>query len=145
MFIEKVTEATDELLFALQRLIPQLGKHKVPPTLEDLAALIAFPPCTLLIARHPDETGEIIATLCLNIYRVPTGVRSIVEDLVVDERMRRQGVGESLVRRAIDLARSAGASGVSLTSRPDREAANRLYLEMGFELRNTNAYIYKFQ
>jgi len=73
---------------------------------------------------------------------VPTGVRSIVEDVVVDESARRQGVGEALMRRALDLAREAGASGLSLTSRPEREAANRLYQSMGFELRKTNAYIH---
>jgi ribosomal protein S18 acetylase RimI-like enzyme len=143
MLIEQVTEPTGELLSALQRLIPQLGRHKVPPTAEELAALLNSESCTLLIARDPEANGEIIGTLCLNVYRVPTGIRSIVEDVVVDERMRRRGVGEALVRRAIELARQAGANGLSLTSRPDREAANQLYVTMGFERRNTNAYIYK--
>jgi ribosomal protein S18 acetylase RimI-like enzyme len=142
MLIEKVTRPTDELLLGLQRLIPQLGKHKVPPTAEELAVLIGSEGCTLLVARDPEADGRIIGTLCLNVYRVPTGVRSIVEDVVVDESARRQGVGEALMRRALDLAREAGASGLSLTSRPEREAANRLYQSMGFELRKTNAYIH---
>jgi ribosomal protein S18 acetylase RimI-like enzyme len=145
MLIEKVTRPTGELLVDLQRLIPQLGKHKIPPTAEELAALIASQGCTLLVARDPQKGGRIVGTLCLNIYRVPTGVRSIVEDVVVDESARSQGVGEALMRRAMDLAREAGASGVSLTSRPDREAANLLYQSMGFELRKTNAYHYKLK
>ncbi len=145
MWIEKITYPTDELLQAMQHLIPQLGTHKVPPTAEELSALIASESCTLLVARDTAADGRIIGSLCLNVYRVPTGVRSIVEDVVVDESARRQGVGEALMRRAFDLAREAGASGLSLTSRPDREAANRLYQSMGFELRKTNAYHYKLK
>lgn len=145
MVIEKVTRPSDELVLAMQRLIPQLGIHKVSPSLEELAILVASEGCTILVAREPDEAGEIIGSLCLNIYRVPTGVRSIVEDVVVDERMRRRGAGEALLLRAIELAREAGASGVSLTSNPQREAANRLYRSMGFELRRTNAYFYRLR
>ena len=145
MVIEKITQPTEELFHAMQHLIPQLGVHKVPPGWDELAALLASEGCTLLIARESESNGRIIGTLCLNVYRVPTGVRSIIEDVVVDESMRRKGVGEALMRRALDLARETGASGVSLSSRPDREAANYLYQSMGFELRKTNAYIYKLK
>ena len=145
MVIEKIIQFTEELFHAMQHLIPLLGAHKVPPSREELAALLASEGCTLLVARDPESNGRIIGTLCLNVYRVPTGVRSIIEDVVVDESMRRKGIGEALMRRALDLAREAGASGVSLSSRPDREAANRLYQAMGFELRKTNAYIYKLE
>lgn len=134
---------TDELRAALQRLIPLLGVHKVSPTKEELATLIESPGSTLVIAREPDDQGAIVGMLSLTIYRVPTGVRSIVEDVVVDEAMRGRGIGNALVRRAIELAREAGANGVSLTSNPQREAANRLYQAMGFELRKTNAYFYR--
>ena len=143
--IERVSEFTDELLVALQQLIPQLGTHKVPPTAEEVKTLIKSEGCILLAAREPDQAGEIIGTLCLNIYRVPTGVRAILEDVVVDERMRRRGVGEALVRRAIELAREAGANGIALTSNQKREAANRLYQSMGFELRKTNVYFYRLK
>jgi ribosomal protein S18 acetylase RimI-like enzyme len=145
MYIEKISEPTEELYQALQKLIPQLGSHKMPPTPEELAVLLNTQGTTLVIARHPDEGGEIVGALSLTIYRVPTGVRSIVEDVVVDDRMRRQGIGEMLVRGAIELARDAGANGVSLTSNPQREAANQLYLSMGFQLRKTNAYFYRLK
>lgn len=145
MFIEKITQPSEELLLAMQKLIPQLGVHKVSPTFEELTALIASEASILLAAREPDEKGEIIGMLSLTLYRVPTGIRSIVEDVVVDERMRRKGVGEALLRQAIDLAREAGANGVALTSNPQRQAANRLYQSMGFKLRKTNAYFYKLK
>ena len=80
--------------------------------------------------------------LTLAIYRVPTGVRSIIEDLVVDKTARRQGIGQALIHYAIGLAREAGAAGITLTSNPQREAANEFYRSMGFELRKTNPYVY---
>ncbi len=145
MYIGKVSELTDELYEALQRLIPQMGIHKTPPTRQDLRALLKAPGATLLIAREPDENGEIVGVLSLTVYRVPTGLRSIVEDVVVDEKMRRRGIAEALVRHAINIAHDAGANGVALTSNPQREAANQLYQSMGFERRNTNPYFYKLK
>jgi ribosomal protein S18 acetylase RimI-like enzyme len=87
----------------------------------------------------------IAGILTLSVYRVPTGIRSIVEDVIVDETMRRRGIAEALMLRAIDLAREAGANGVALTSNPKREAANKLYQFMGFQKRETNAYFYKLE
>ena len=145
MHIEKVSEVTEELYEALQRFVPQLGAHKVPPTREELKKLVASEASTLLAARDPDKWSPIAGILCLTVYRVPTGLRSIIEDVVVDESRRRRGIGEALVRCALDLAREAGAEGVSLTSNPKREAANRLYQALGFQVRQTNAYFYKLK
>jgi ribosomal protein S18 acetylase RimI-like enzyme len=145
MYIEIVSQPTNELHEALQRLIPQLGVHKIIPNPEELTALLNAQGSTLLIAREPDENGEIAGILSLTVYRVPTGVRSIIEDVVVDEKMRGRGIGAALVHHAIDLAREAGAEGVSLTSNPKREAANHLYQMLGFELRKTNPYYYKLK
>lgn len=145
MYIGKVFEVTEDLRVAMQRLIPQLGVHKVPPTSDELTALLNGNGSSLIVAREPDENSEIVGILSLTIYRVPTGVRSLVEDVVVDAHMRGRGIGNALVRYAIDLAREAGANGVALTSNPQREAANHLYQSMGFELRKTNPYFYKLE
>jgi len=61
---------------------------------------------------------------------------------VVDASARGAGVGEALNRFALDEARGAGATTVDLTSRPSREAANRLYRRLGFVQRETNVYRY---
>lgn len=145
MHIGKVSEVTEELYEALQRLIPQLGAHKIPPTPEELSQLVNSDSSILLVARCSKEDDPIAGILCLTIYRVPTGLRSIIEDVIVDGSARRQGIGEALVHSAIDLAREAGADGVSLTSNPRREAANQLYQSMGFELRKTNPYLYRLK
>ena len=142
MYIENVSVVTGEVHDALTRLIPQLGEHKIPPTLDELTTLVNSESSTLLIARYPHENSNIAGALTLVIYRVPTGLRSIVEDVVVDETMRRRGIAEALLRRAMDLARTAGANGISLTSNPRREAANKLYQTLGFQRRETNAYFY---
>lgn len=145
MYIGKVSKVTGELDEALKRLIPQLSPYKTAPTRDELTALIESEASTLLMARHPDESGEIVGILNLTIYRVPTGVRSIVEDVVVDEKMRRRGIGQALLEYAITVASEAGASAVALTSNPQREAANQMYDSMGFELRKTNAYLYRIK
>ena len=138
MRVEIVTKADEELYAAFQRLVPQLTNNNPPPSFEELAVLVQDPSSTLLVARG--ERQEIVGALVLAVYRVPTGVRSIIEDVIVDETARGQGIGEALMKRAIALAREKGAGNVSLTSNPAREAANRLYLRMGFEKRSTNAY-----
>ena len=145
MYIGKISEVTEELHSALARLIPQLGVHKIPPTFEELNRLVTSESSTLLVARQPREEDPIVGILCLTIYRAPTGLRSIIEDVIVDENVRRRRIGEALVRYAIDLAREAGADGVSLTSNPQREAANQLYQSMGFALRKTNPYFHKLK
>ncbi len=140
MQIELVTEASEELWEAFQRLIPQLTSNKPPPTRNELRALVGSEASSLLIARGAD--GGIAGAACLTVYRVPTGVRAIIEDVIVGAMARGSGIGEGLTRRCIEIARDKGAAVVTLTSNPAREAANRLYLRMGFTLRETNAYIY---
>jgi ribosomal protein S18 acetylase RimI-like enzyme len=142
MWLEAVTEATSELVNAFQRLVPQLTKNNPPPSLEQLTALVKSESSTLLIARAEDSS--ILGGLSLNVYRVPTGIRSIIEDVIVDESARGQGIGEALLRRAMDIAKEKGAAQITLTSNPNRDAANRLYIKLGFKKRETNAYIYKF-
>ena len=145
MHIERVLEVSDEIFGAVQRLIPQLGLHKVALTWDELTALVKSESSTLWIARYPDQSSEIAGILSIAIYRVPTGLRSIVEDLVVDQNLRRRGIAGALLSTAIEFARDAGANGVALTSNPKREAANLLYQSMGFERRETNSYYYKIK
>lgn len=141
--IEIAAQADEELREAFQRLIPQLTNSNPPPSLDGLRILVQDSASALLIAR--DENRKIIGALTLVVYRAPTGIRSIIEDVVVDESARGRGVGEALMKRAVELAREKGAGNISLTSNPMREAANRLYVRVGFKKRETNAYQYKFE
>ena len=135
--IEIATESTDELVQAMAVLIPQLSKSNPPPSRADLNAIIASEASVLFIAR---VHGKIAGALTLATFRIPTGVRAWIEDVVVDADARGHGVGEALNMAAIAEARSRGAITVELTSRPSREAANRLYQRIGFVQRETNIY-----
>ncbi len=142
MQLEIATKADDELYEAFQRLVPQLTDNNPPPSLNDLADLVRDSSSTLIIARN--DNNDIIGALTLAVYRVPTGIRSVIEDVIVDISARGEGVGEALMLRGIELAREKGAGNISLTSNPMRVAANKLYLRVGFTKRETNAYQMKF-
>ena len=130
---------TDEVVEAFARLVPQLSKTSVPPDRAALDRIVSSPAITLLIAR---TDGKISGTLTLVMFPIPTGIRAWIEDVVVDEAARGQGIGEALSQEAIKIAEEAGARTVDLTSRPSREAAGRLYEKVGFKLRETRVYRY---
>lgn len=137
--IEIATESTDELVHAMAVLIPQLSQSNPPPSQADLKAIISSEASVLFVAR---VNGKIAGALTLATFRIPTGVRAWIEDVVVDADARGHGVGEALSMAAIAEARSRGAITVELTSRPSREVANRLYQRIGFVQRDTNIYRY---
>lgn len=137
--VEQATIANAELIEAFQRLVPQLSSSNPPPTQEELAEIISAPSTVLFIARLDEH---IVGTLTLATFRIPTGIRAWIEDVVVDSAARGHGVGEALNQAAILEAHHRGAITVDLTSRPSREAANRLYQRIGFVARDTNVYRY---
>ncbi len=131
-------EVTEELIEAFARLIPQLSSSSPSPSAAVLAEIVASPATDLLVAR--DGEGTVVGSLTLVVFRIPSGVRAWIEDVVVDGAVRGQGVGQALNRHAVELAAERGARTVDLTSRPSREAANRLYARLGFAPRDTNVY-----
>ena len=138
--VEEATAVTDELVAAFERLVPQLSRSSPPPTADELDEMVRAPGTSVLVAREGDE---ILGSLTLVVFRIPTGMRAWIEDVVVDESARGKGVGEALNRHALHVAREHGCKTVDLTSRPSREAANRLYQRLGFVARETNVYRYE--
>jgi ribosomal protein S18 acetylase RimI-like enzyme len=139
VFVEEVTLVTAGLVEGMARLLPQLSSTAGVPTAEELEDIVASPTTVLFAAREDDE---IVGTLTLVVFRLPTGVRAWIEDVVVDETARGRGVSSELTRAALDRARYEGARTVDLTSRPSREVANRVYEHLGFTKRETNVYRY---
>jgi ribosomal protein S18 acetylase RimI-like enzyme len=137
--VEVAEEATPEVVEALARLVPQLSRSSPPPTAAEVAEMVGSPADDLLVARIG---GRIVGCLTLITFRIPTGIRCWIEDVVVDEAARGRGVGDALSRFAIDRAHARGARTLDLTSRPSREAANRLYQRLGFVRRDTHVYRY---
>jgi ribosomal protein S18 acetylase RimI-like enzyme len=139
--VEAATSATPELVDAFARLIPQLSRSSPPPDATAISEMVDAPGTSILVAR--DGEGTIVGTLTLVVFRIPTALRAWIEDVVVDESARGMGAGEALTLEACRIAAAAGAKTVDLTSRPTREAANRLYRRLGFTVRDTNVYRYE--
>jgi ribosomal protein S18 acetylase RimI-like enzyme len=137
--IELARQADEQLAAAFARLVPQLSSTSVVPDVEALHRIVEFPGNRLLVARDGDQ---VVGTLTLVLFPIPTGLRARIEDVVVDEAARGRGVGEALTREAVRLADEAGARTVDLTSRPGRGAAVRLYQRVGFEERPSRVYRY---
>jgi ribosomal protein S18 acetylase RimI-like enzyme len=136
--IEQVTEASEELLEAIRRLLPQLTEARTPPGLEQLREVVSNQ--TMLVALDDDDT--VLGTLTFVLYRVSSGLKGRLEDVIVDEAARGRGVGEALVQEGMRRASEAGVLMLELTSMPYREAANRLYKRLGFVRRPTNVYVW---
>lgn len=135
--VEAVGTASDELVGALGRLLPQLSSTAEPVDHDAVRRMVANDANTLLVAR---TAHDIVGTLTLVLLQLPSGVRGRIEDVVVDTAARGQGVARLLTGEALRIARESGARTVDLTSRPDRVAANRLYEDLGFQARESRVY-----
>ncbi len=144
--VYEVTEMSQKVYDAFERLIPQLSTSAKIPSWEELEDLIASKAGIVLAAVDDEDPEEkILGTMTLVVFRIPTGVRSWVEDVVVDKDCRGQGIGERLIRTAIARAEAEGAKTIDLTSRPTRVEAHRLYRRCGFEMRETCVFRIKLE
>lgn len=143
--VEELVEVTPDVVDAFEHLVPQLSRSSPPPDEAALTELVEAPGTVVLLARDGGVGGPVIGSLTLVTFRTPTGVRAWIEDVVVDAEVRGRGVGEALNRVALEAARARGCKTVDLTSRPSREAANRLYRRLGFTPRETNVYRFVVQ
>ncbi|MEU5859972.1 MULTISPECIES: GNAT family N-acetyltransferase [unclassified Nonomuraea] len=134
-----VREVDQELVDAFGVLLPQLSASAEPLDRAALERVVRSEAITVLTARLD---GRIVGTLTLVLFPVATGMRARIEDVVVDASARGRGVAAELTRHALHLAGQARARTVDLTSRPDREAANRLYERLGFRARSSTVYRY---
>jgi len=138
MKVEIATSVTQALVEAVERLVPQLSRSNRPPSADELDTIVTSPATDLFVAI--DDDGRIVGMSTLATFRIPTGLRAWIEDVVVDGATRSAGTGTALTHAMLDRARELGCVTVDLTSRPSREAANRLYQRVGFQRRETNIY-----
>jgi ribosomal protein S18 acetylase RimI-like enzyme len=140
MNVERITEAMEEFVDAFARLVPQLSPGRAGPTLAELATVVSAPGTNVLVARDGDS---IVGTLTLLVYRIPTGARGWIHDVVVDESARGQGAGAALVDEALRIAEAAGVASVHLTARAHREAAHRMYRRLGFAEHPSEVFVWR--
>jgi len=137
MNIFEVNEYSEKLRGAVNALLPQLTTRKIELTENTLKEIIQSKNTTLFVA---EDAGEILGMLTLITVQIPTNNRCIVEDVVVDRKLRGKGTGRKLMEAAFQKANDLGCDNMNLTSGPIREAANALYKKLGFEIRETNVY-----
>ena len=138
MKVKKVVKVNSQLVSGIQKLMPELSCKIPPPDKKDLEEIVQNPMTELFIAEN--DIGEVIGTLTLVIIKIPSGVKSRIEDVVVSSKARRLGIGHSLIEAAIDFARELNIPYIDLTSHPNRVAANKLYQKIGFRQGQTNVY-----
>jgi ribosomal protein S18 acetylase RimI-like enzyme len=140
MKIERVNKISDRVFEAVLRLLPQLAPDADLPSKEYFKSILASENIHFFTGELDDK--RIVAMLTIGTYNIPSGTKVWIEDVVVDESQRGKGLGEELMLFAIDYSKSLGTGSVSLTSRPSRIAANRLYQKLGFVQYATNVYKY---
>jgi ribosomal protein S18 acetylase RimI-like enzyme len=138
--VEVLSKVNDEVVEAFERLLPQLSTSAKRLDSAGLSAIATSAASTVLLAR---VDKQIVGTLTLVTFAIPSGVRAWIEDVVVDEASRGKQIASTLIDRAVKIAKQTGARTVDLTSRPSRESAGRLYERLGFEQRETRMYRYK--
>ena len=135
--IHEISSADEKTLRVVNELIPQLSQSASVMNEMQLRRLVESQATKLYFAQERDV---VLGMLSLVVFSIPTGTKAWVEDVVVAQAARGKGVGGALMNHALAVAKDAGAKSVDLTSRPSREAANKLYQKLGFMARETNVY-----
>lgn len=138
--IYEIINPEEQVLSAINQLLPQLSKSSPSISLEYLETLSSSNNTKLFVAK---ESDSILGMLSVVFYMIPTGTKAWIEDVVVDKEARGKGIGKALMNHALKEAKNRGAKSVDLTSRPSRETANELYKSIGFQVRETNIYRYR--
>ncbi len=141
MTISLQTTVTPQLIAAFEKLTPQLNTSLPLPAFKDLESIISSESTYLFTG---EENGEIVGTISIVIYKIPSGMKAWIEDVIVDEAARGRGYGKELILFAVDFLKNKGIPSVNLTSAPSRVAANKMYQSLGFQLRDTNVYRLEF-
>ncbi len=129
-------DGVEQLNLLMQELSPD--SENIPKATLERVQVLLQEKNIIMVTVNDDDTIIGVATL----YVMPKVGKLVshLEDVVVSSAYRGQGLGEQLVSKTIELAKSFGAVSIALTSRPSRVAANKLYQKLGFELKETNPY-----
>ena len=139
MNIVEIQDYSDEVLEALNTLMPQLSSSFDALNQRDLEAIVQSDTSSLFMAM---ENKRYYGSLTLVRFKIPSGFRAWIEDVVVSEAARGKGVGKKLVDLAVELANQSNVKSIDLTARASRVAAIALYKKAGFQDRETTAYRY---
>ena len=131
------SEITNNLVGSINELLGQLLNDPWGVSQEKLVEIVQQPSTRLYVARN---NGRLVGMLTAVVHRLPSRFSMTIEDVVVDEKSRRCGIGRELTKAAISWAQELRVDMVDLTSNPTRTAAHRLYKSLRFEERTTSVY-----
>ncbi len=138
MEVSVVKKVDLEILNGIKAIIGFLTEPKMEITIESLNTIVEDKESELIIAR--DDNNNIVGSLCLIVYTIPSTKKAFIEDVVVSEQARGLGLGKALVLKAIEVAKDCEVQYIDLSSNAKRVAANSLYRKIGFQIRDTNYY-----
>lgn len=137
--IEQLKTFSQDLTPKINNLLAQLGSDSKALNDGDIKDIIESQSNRFFVVRE-SVNKEIVGMLTLIIYRIPAWKKGWIEDVVVDKKYRGKGIATKLINYAIENAKACGVLSLNLTSRPERENANKLYIKLGFKRRDTNVY-----
>ena len=136
--IKEITNYTPEIKNTIAHFLKLLQGTDSGISDDQLKEIISSENSYLFFAANTYDVY--MGMLTVGIYQSPTGKKAWIEDVVVDETFRGQGIGENLIEFAIQFARQQQVDILTLTSSPARVAANNLYKKIGFQPKETNLY-----
>lgn len=135
--VEIATTVTSEIADAITELISQLTDSLSKPSCDYLRQILESDTTTLFLAK---ENDKIVGMLSLIIYLVPSGKKSWIEDVVIDNHSRGKGIAKQLIEQAFSFAKNQGVEKIDLTSNNKRIAAHQLYKKLDFVKRDTSVF-----
>lgn len=143
MEIVELNALTERQLADVRALMVELDPE-IPVADAKILATVNAPSSHFFAAVDPERGILGCASLC--VFYSPTGTKASIEDVVVSSSARGAHLGRRLLEHLLEYARTQlGDVDIHLTSRPQRVAANALYQSLGFERRETNAYVMKIR
>lgn len=137
--IEEVKKFSPGVKKDVIRLLEQVTVDAQELTDEHFQYLVNDPSTHLFVAKRVEDDA-IVAMATLIVYRIPYKMKAQLEDVVVDEAVRGKGIGKYMLNYVIEKAKEFGVKSLNLTSSPRKDIANKMYMSLGFEKRETNAY-----
>ncbi len=89
------------------------------------------------------EKNVLIGIAMMANYKVVSGYKGMIEDVVVSEQHRGKGIGRKLMELLIEQAKIRKLNDVLLFSGHHRTAAIALYKSLGFNIKTSGLYVKK--
>lgn len=130
--VENLTESIQTQIADLYRQLNAENKQR------PLSEILDSNNNVLVIICKINDT--IVGTALLSTYKVISGFRGMVDDVVVDTSQRGKGIGRNLMLRLLEEAKNMGLDEILLFTGHHRTPAIKLYTSLGFNLRDSGLY-----